>query len=214
MSTDIQSIVFDYGDLPAEKVMECEAAHQAACSIENQAVILIGEQFAKVKENLKYLRNGNGFVEWCEKRAGITLQTAHNYINTYEQRESIKLFDAFGKTALFMLAAPSTPQEVRDKASAIAADGGDVSVKAIKQLKAEHAKELAEEKRRNEDWRQQSNGQRKKIRDLEQQIDLLQARPLAQLEPEVQREVWRVVIAVHRQKFKIIPIIMNKIDAF
>ncbi len=29
---------------------------------------------------------------------------------------------------------------------------------------------------RSEDWRQQSNGQRKKIRDLEQQIDLLQAR--------------------------------------
>ncbi len=36
-----------------------------------------------------------------------------------------------------------------------------------------------------------------------------QARPLAQLEPEVQREVWRVVMAAHHQKFKIIPIIMN-----
>lgn len=35
---------------------------------------------------------------------------------------------------------------------------------------------VAEWKQRSEDWRQQSNGQRKKIRDLEQQIDLLQAR--------------------------------------
>ena len=52
--------------------------------------LLIGEQFAKVKENLKYLRNGNGFVEWCEKRAMITLQTANNYINAFERRESIK----------------------------------------------------------------------------------------------------------------------------
>ncbi len=34
------------------------------------------------------------------------------------------------------------------------------------------------------DWRQQSNGQRKKIRDLESQIDLLQARPTVAAIPD------------------------------
>ena len=111
---------------------------------------------------------------------------------------------------------------------------------------------------RSEDWRQQSNGQRKKIRDLEQQIDLLQARSaepvtvipddyeaLKQTERDLrndladlrqkQRELVQQQVAeklrereseleeidqkvraaaarlegLQRQKFKIIPIIMN-----
>ena len=76
---------------------------------------MIGEQFAKVKENLKSLRNGNGWREWCENRAKISHVTAFNYINAFENRESVKNFNTFGKSALFLLVAPNTPQEVRNQ---------------------------------------------------------------------------------------------------
>jgi DNA repair exonuclease SbcCD ATPase subunit len=183
MSDLIENMDFDYGDLPAEKVLECETAFQSACAIENQAVVMIGEQFAKVKENLRFLRNGNGFREWCDKRAKISHKTAYNYINAFENRESVKNLHTFGKSALFMLTAPTMPQEVRDQASELAEAGEDVSVKIIKQLKAEYAAkqyEVEEEKRRAQEFREESNERRKKIRELEQQLDLAE-----RAEPEI-----------------------------
>ena len=63
--------------------------------------------------------------------------------------ENQNFFD-FRPSVIYALAAPSTPQEVRDRADAIAEEGGDISVKAIKQLKADHAAELATAKQRNE----------------------------------------------------------------
>lgn len=143
---DLIQTGFDYGDLPADKVLECETAYQMACTIENQATRMIGEQFAKVKENVKSLRNGNGWREWCEKRLGISHTQAQNYINEFENGDFVKLFYKFGKTARWLLAAPNTPQEVRDQASALAEAGEDVSVKTIKQLKADYeAERLARE---------------------------------------------------------------------
>lgn len=183
MSDLIENMAFDYGDLPAEKVLECETAFQSACSIENQAVVMIGEQFAKVKANLKFLRNGNGFREWCDCRAKISYKTADNYINAFENRENVKNFHTFGKSALFLLTAPNTPQEVRDQASELADAGEDVSIKIIKQLKAEYAAkqyEVETEKRRAQEFREESNERRKKIRELERQLALVDS-----AEPEV-----------------------------
>ena len=73
----------------------------------------------------------------CENRAGISYKTADNYINAYENKENVQNFHTFGKSALFLLTAPNTPQEVRDRADALVEAGEDASVKAIKQLKAE-----------------------------------------------------------------------------
>ena len=65
----------------------------------------------------------------------------------------------------------SVRKEIWDEATRKAEEAG-------KKVTAKAVSEAVEEwKQRSEDWRQQSNGQRKKIRDLEQQIDLLQARP-------------------------------------
>ncbi len=177
--TDMISMEFDYGDLPAEKVLECETAFQAACAIENQATRMIGEQFAKAKENLKHLRNGNGWREWCDKKLNISHQSAENYINEYKNGEFVKNFDKFGKSARWLLVAPNTPQEVRDRADALAEAGEDVSVKTIKKIKADYeaerqASELFE--RRAQESQAESNERRKKVRELEEQIDLLTIR--------------------------------------
>ena len=99
--------------------------------------------------------------------AKISHKTAYNYINAFENRESVKNLHTFGKSALFMLTAPTMPQEVRDQASELAEAGEDVSVKIIKQLKAEYAAkqyEVEEEKRRAQEFREESNERRKKIR--------------------------------------------------
>lgn len=135
--SDLIQTGFDYGDLPAEKVLECETAFQTACAIENQATRMIGEQFARVKENLKFLRNGNGWLEWCKAKLKISHTQAQNYINEFENGESLKNFSTFGKSARWLLVAPNTPQEVRDRADALVDAGEDVSVKTIKKLKAD-----------------------------------------------------------------------------
>ena len=177
MSDLIQS-GFDYGDLTAEKVLECETAFQTACAIENQATRMIGEQFAKVKDNLKHLRNGNGWREWCDKKLNISHTQAQNYINEFENGEFVKQFYKFGKTARWLLVAPNTPQEVRDRADALAEAGEDVSVKTIKQLKADveaerQARLVAEQ--RNVEWQEQNKADRDKLRQAERQIDLLKS---------------------------------------
>lgn len=184
MTSDIISMEFDYGDLPTEKVLECETAFQTACAIENQATRMIGEQFAKAKENLKHLRDGNGWREWCDKKLNISHTQAQHYINEFENGDFVKNLYKFGKSARWLLVAPNTPQEVRDRADAIAEAGGDTSHKAMKKLKEDYeaerqARELFE--RRARESQAESNERRKTIRDLESQLDLLKNQP-----PEIQ----------------------------
>jgi hypothetical protein len=191
---------FDYGDLAAEKVLECETAFQTACAIENQATRMIGEQFAKVKANLKDLRNGDGWRGWCEKRLGFSHTQAQNYINEFENGGLVKNLYKFGKSSRFMLTAPTMPQEVRDQADAIAEAGGDTSVKAIKQLKADYEAERAARitaeadkaiwQTRQQESQQESNQRSQKIESLERRIDLFSTQPT----PEPVKIVERVEV--------------------
>lgn len=65
-------------------------------------------------------------------------------------------------TVLYLLSAPSTPDAVIDKALEKVESGEKVTVADVKDWKAE----LETERRRNAEWAEQSNGQRKKIRAL------------------------------------------------
>lgn len=186
MTGDMVSIQFDYGDLPVEKVLECETAFQTACAIEDQATRMIGEQFAKVKENLKSLRNGNGWREWCDKKLNISHTQAEHYINEFQNGDFVKNLYKFGKSARFLLTAPTTPQEVRDRADAIADAGGDTSHKAIKQLKADYDSErqsrlIAEQ--RSKEWNEQYIKERDEKLAAEQKVLTLESQPKP--EPEV-----------------------------
>ena len=75
------------------------------------------------------------------------LRLTHAGVEYCENGESVKNFNAFGKSALFLLTAPTIPQEVRDRADALAEAGEDVSVKTIKKLKADY-----ESERHDSDW--------------------------------------------------------------
>lgn len=89
----------------------------------------------------------------------------------------MKNFHTFGKSALFLLTAPTTPQEIRDKADAKAESGETVTVADVKKWK-EEARILS---KRAEEFRAESNERRNTIRELETQIELLKSQP-----PEIQ----------------------------
>ncbi len=126
-----------------------------------------------------YLQLGySSFKDYGEKELGYQENYMHKLVNAAE----ISLQIGFSQDCTIVQPPESqlrpltqVPESVRkeiwDEATRKAEEAG-------KKVTAKAVSEAVEEwKQRSEDWRQQSNGQRKKIRDLESQIDLLQARP-------------------------------------
>lgn len=114
------------------------------------------------------------FLPWIAAEFEMSDQTAQNFMNVCARFGSqIPNYLEFKPTVLYALSAPSTPDEVVEKAIEKAESGGKVTVSDVKDWKAE----LEAEKQRTEEFRQESNERRKTIRELENQIDLLKAQP-------------------------------------
>ena len=111
-------------------------------------------------------------------------QSARQFMWVYSRfgDENQKVFE-FRQSVIYALSAPSTPDAVVDKAIEKAESGEKVTTEWVKEQKRLEAA-LAVERQRSEEWREQSNDQRKKIRELQEQNDLLQTR-----EPEIQVQI-------------------------
>lgn len=87
-------------------------------TVQATAIIKIGERLAEARDLFRYDRREGGFTGWVEKRLKITYRTALNMISVYEQlgqsAKDLSHFDQIGREALYALAAPSTPEAVRD----------------------------------------------------------------------------------------------------
>lgn len=139
---------FNYGSLPAEKAASARAAAErirGRMQLAAESIIEVGRELIEQK---KALGHGN-FLPWIEAEFSMSPDTAHNYMrvaNTYG--------DKFGTvrnlapTALYALAAPSTPTEVRAEVEARSSKGEKVTAAEIEKLKRQlaKAKEDAEEK--------------------------------------------------------------------
>ena len=105
------------------------------------AIIKIGERLAEARDLFRYDRSEGGFAGWCEKRLSFSHETARRMISVYEAfGESSKKswnFEALSKEALFTLAAPSTPEEVRIEVEQMLIDGQKVTAADVKRMKAE-----------------------------------------------------------------------------
>lgn len=103
-------------------------------------VLLIGAELAKAHEKLAN-HSGGTFGQWVEERCGISRMSASRYMQVQEvfgkTKCCNKLLQYFDDSAMYLLAAPSTPREALD-ASLERADAGEkITHKIAKEIVAE-----------------------------------------------------------------------------
>ena len=131
-------ITFNYGMLSVEKAASARAAAErirGRMQLAAESIIEVGRELIEQK---KALGHGN-FLPWIDAEFGMTDRTALNFMRVYEQFGSkSEMISNLRPTALYALAAPSTPEPVRDEALGLAASGEKVTAKTVAELKAKH----------------------------------------------------------------------------
>ena len=169
---DLIQSSFDYAALPAATAMTTRAAAERIKlrlkrTVED--IIEIGRDLTAVKADLPH----GQFLPWIAAEFEMSHVTATQFMNVADRFGGQILNNLiFKPTVLYALAAPSTPDTIIEKAIEKAESGEKVTVADVKDWKAE----LEVEKQRTEEFRQESNERRKKVRELEEKIDLLTIR--------------------------------------
>lgn len=95
-------------------------------------IVEIGRDLIAVKKAL-----GHGhFLKWIDAEFGMSERTARNFMGVAEKFKSATVTD-FSPSVLYALAAPSTPDEVREEVTRRAGAGEKVTADEVKRLKAE-----------------------------------------------------------------------------
>ena len=119
-----QQSLFDYASLNAEARI---VVQQRAGEIKSLAkrvaadIVEIGGKLAEVKDRV----GGNGkFTAWLESELGWSERTGSNFIAVYQKFSSANFaLENIATSALYLLAAPSTPAEAVEAAQQLAQDG-------------------------------------------------------------------------------------------
>ncbi|MFN6514077.1 MAG: DUF3102 domain-containing protein [Nostoc sp. CreGUA01] len=102
----------------------------------------IGQKLAEVRSQLKH----GQFESWLKAEFDWSRRTAYNFINVYEtlaERANLAQID-IATSALYLLAAPSTPQNVREEFLQRAHEGQTITHKSIRQvIESEKSKSIS-----------------------------------------------------------------------
>ncbi|MFN6559094.1 MAG: DUF3102 domain-containing protein [Nostoc sp. ChiSLP01] len=126
---------FDYEILDSEKrqvIQQRTGEIKERLRRSAQDIWEIGEKLAQVRSHLKH----GQFETWLKAEFGWSRRTAYNFINVYEtlaERANFAQID-IATSALYLLAAPSTPQNVRDEFLQRAHEGQTITYKNIRQV--------------------------------------------------------------------------------
>lgn len=139
--------VFTYAALSRED--EAAAREDAAIIKTNlrsaaESVITVGQALIRQKSRLPH----GMFLPWIEAEFGMSRHSAERFMlvsDAYSQ--NAHTVRNLNSTALYELAAPSTPPEIRDRVEEMIVDGEKVTAAQIKRMKAE-AKAAREEAER------------------------------------------------------------------
>lgn len=135
--------LFDYAGISTEAATEARAAAErirVRMKRTAEDIIAIGLDLVAVKERLPH----GAFLPWIEAEFGMSQQSASRFMavaNTYGGK--LPNLSNLPPSVLYELAAPSTPESVRQIVEQKAEAGESVSLEEIKRLK----RELAEAKR-------------------------------------------------------------------
>lgn len=99
-----------------------------------QDIIDIGAMLIEVKERLPH----GMFGGWLDSEFGWTQMTAINFMRVSAKFKNFLNLDEIAPSALYLLAAPSTPDEAREEAIARAAQGETITHKAAKEIVGNH----------------------------------------------------------------------------
>ncbi|NEU14634.1 DUF3102 domain-containing protein [Methylobacterium sp. BTF04] len=145
-------------------------------TIQGVALLKIGERLSEARDIFKYDRNEGGFTGWIDARLKFGSSTAYKLIDVFTAfgNESFHKMETLPKSVLYALAAPSTPEPVREEAIRRVEAGQPVDLDLVADLKRQllDAKQLAKDAKRDEKVqkdlaRQAQEDRAKMLRDYE-----------------------------------------------
>ena len=131
-SKQITTSAFDYETLTLEQrnlVMQRTGEIQERLQRSAQDIWEIGQRIADVRDELKH----GQFEAWLKAEFNWSRRTAYNFINVYEtfgERANLAQLD-IASSALYLLAAPSTPDELRQEYLSKAKEGEKITHKEL-----------------------------------------------------------------------------------
>jgi hypothetical protein len=102
----------------AEFAAQLEALARDIEHLERTAIFKIAARVAKAHELFRYRRDDGGFRGWIEDRLGYSRSHAYQLLDVAKLIESVQGWDTFGTlptTAIYQIAASSTPVPARDE---------------------------------------------------------------------------------------------------
>jgi hypothetical protein len=159
-----QRALFDYGALDQETQVLVRLRAGEIKSLAKRVaadIVEIGGKLAEVKDRV----GGNGkFNDWLSAELGWSERTAYNFISVWQRFGAANFaLENVATSALYLLAAPSTPAEAVEAARQIAESGEEVThgvaKEIVRQAKARKPKQadLIEEPARNEEEPEESD---------------------------------------------------------
>ena len=138
---------FDYTTLEKETadfVLQETVKIQTLIKQTVEGIIETGERLSKVKQRLKH----GEFMAWVENEIKCHYSTALHFMRVWqtfgEQKEQISNV-GINVSVLYLLSAPSTPEELRTEIVKMAKAGNPVSFAEAKRLKKEYSERKSEE---------------------------------------------------------------------
>ncbi len=137
---------FDYATLDRETQA---VVKQKAIAIKDlfrktaQNLITIGQNLHEVQQELGYGK----FRRWLKSEFNWSVSTATKLMQVAEKFKSVNFTDLnFGCSALYLLAAPSTPEAAREEALNMAEKGTSISYSLAKRIVSQHKQSLSLQK--------------------------------------------------------------------
>jgi DNA repair exonuclease SbcCD ATPase subunit len=197
MTTEI--IDFDYSELQDECAVQVRAAAERIHLRTAVAIIENGRDLLAVREMPEMKGR---FVAWLRAEFRLSERTAYNMMQAAENLDGkFANFAKISPSALYALAAPSTPEEVREEVAARAIDGEKITYTEVERLKREaaRAKDEAERlKAEREDWIAMAQSAAERERETREHLKL--ARKDAYAEAQKAGEAARLAIQAEAEQ--------------
>ena len=136
--------IFDYSDLDSECldfVQQQTGEIRLLMKRTAQDIIEIGQRLIEVKKLLGY----GQYRKWIQAEFNWGKSTANSFENVAKQFANVQNLDGFAASALYELAAPSTPEAARKEAIALAKAGNRIGYKVAKEIKQRHSLKISRE---------------------------------------------------------------------
>jgi hypothetical protein len=126
---------FDYSALSAETSESLRARAQRIREVRDRALLDVGKELTEAQSELAN-HAGGIFQQWAMAETGLSKGAIYNLINVYKEFGSRPNFGQLpiDKSAMYLLAAPSTPEEVREEAVNRATAGETITHKTARQM--------------------------------------------------------------------------------